>query len=102
MGDAVHVMPPLGAHGGNTALRDAALLAGKLISVQHAGDPIERAISSYQEEMVAADFKEVNSAVTMLRRMTSRNPVTRWAMTSATPWFRSLGKPALITEEEGP
>ena len=99
MGDAVHVMPPLGAHGGNTALRDAALLADTLISALRAGDPIERAISRYQDEMVAADFKEVNDAVTMLRRMTSKNPVTRWAMTSAAPWLRSLGKPALITEE---
>lgn len=100
MGDAVHVMPPLGAHGGNTALRDAALLADKLISALHTGDSIERAIRCYQEEMVAADFKEVNSAVTMLRRMTTKNPVTRWAMMSAVPWFRSLGKPALITEED--
>jgi 2-polyprenyl-6-methoxyphenol hydroxylase-like FAD-dependent oxidoreductase len=100
MGDAVHVMPPLGAHGGNTALCDAALLADKLISALHAGDPIERTIRSYQEEMIAADFKEVDSAVSMLRRMTSKNLVTRWAMTSAVPWLRSLGKPALNAEEE--
>jgi 2-polyprenyl-6-methoxyphenol hydroxylase-like FAD-dependent oxidoreductase len=32
MGDAVHAMPPFGAHGGNTALRDAALLGRKLTS----------------------------------------------------------------------
>ncbi len=100
MGDAIHVMPPLGAHGGNTALRDAALLADKLIRSLRAGDSIERALSCYQEEMVAEDFKEVSSAVAMLRRMTTRNPVTRWAMTSVTPWVRSLGKPTLITEEE--
>lgn len=101
MGDAVHVMPPLGAHGGNTALRDAALLADKLVRAPHPGEPIERAISCYQEEMVAADFKEVNDAVTMLRRMTTKNPVTRWAMSSVVPWLRSLGKPALITEGDG-
>jgi 2-polyprenyl-6-methoxyphenol hydroxylase-like FAD-dependent oxidoreductase len=92
-------MPPLGAHGGNTALRDAALLADNLMSALRSGDPIERAICRYQEEMVATDFKEVDSAVSMLRRMTTTNPVTRWAMTSAMPWLRSLGRPALIAEE---
>lgn len=98
MGDAVHVMPPLGAHGGNTALRDAALLADALISALSADGQVERVIGRYQEEMVTADFKEVKSAVTMLRRMTSRNLVTRWAMTSAVPWLRSLGKPEFIME----
>jgi 2-polyprenyl-6-methoxyphenol hydroxylase-like FAD-dependent oxidoreductase len=101
MGDAVHVMPPLGAHGGNTALRDAALLADTLIGALHSGEPIERAIGRYQEAMVTADFKEVDSAVSMLRRMTSGNPVTRWAMTSAAPWLRSLGNHPLVTAADG-
>jgi 2-polyprenyl-6-methoxyphenol hydroxylase-like FAD-dependent oxidoreductase len=35
MGDAVHVMLPFGAHGGNTALRDAALLSEKLQAAAH-------------------------------------------------------------------
>ena len=52
MGDAVHVMPPFGAHGGNTALRDAALLGHKLVEARANGTPVEEAIDGYQDEMV--------------------------------------------------
>lgn len=68
MGDAVHVMPPFGAHGGNTALRDAALLAGKLT----AGQPLEPAIAAYQEEMIAYAFARSRGSMTMMRRMTAQ------------------------------
>lgn len=89
MGDAVHVMPPLGAHGGNTALRDAALLADKLREAVQTHQPFEQAIQAYQDEMVSYAFKEVDSSTTMLRQMTTRNPIVRWAMLRAIPWVRS-------------
>jgi 2-polyprenyl-6-methoxyphenol hydroxylase-like FAD-dependent oxidoreductase len=90
MGDAVHVMPPTGAHGGNTALRDAALLAEKLQVVAGGSERMEQAIQAYQEEMVAYAFKEVASSTAMLRRSTVRNPLVRFAMLRAVPWVRSL------------
>ncbi|WP_328453204.1 FAD-dependent oxidoreductase [Amycolatopsis sp. NBC_00438] len=46
LGDAIHVMPPSGGVGANTALRDAALLAEGLAS----GDPLT-AIAWYEKEM---------------------------------------------------
>src|SRR5205823_3509056 len=61
LGDAVHAMPPTGAHGANTALRDAALLAGKLQTAVGADTSVEEAITSYQREMLTYAFKEVES-----------------------------------------
>lgn len=98
MGDAVHVMPPLGAHGGNTALRDAALLTEKLSKAISKHQAIEVAIGEYQAEMVAYSFKEVETAKRMLRQSTTRNPVIRLAMTRAIPWVRSVMHPAPLLE----
>lgn len=89
MGDAVHVMPPLGAHGGNTALRDAALLAQKLQDAAQRGTPLEQAIKIYQEEMVVEAFKEVQSSTAMLGRITTKNPLVRWVMLRGAPWLRA-------------
>src|SRR5262249_42331061 len=50
IGDAVHAMPPTGAHGGNTALRDAALLADELLCAARGDRPLETAIGTYQRK----------------------------------------------------
>jgi 2-polyprenyl-6-methoxyphenol hydroxylase-like FAD-dependent oxidoreductase len=96
MGDAVHVMPPTGAHGGNTALRDAALLAETLQDTARRGERLEHAIKTYQEEMLAYAVKEVASSTAMLRRSSMRNPLVRFAMLRAVPWVRSLGGSSLV------
>ena len=90
MGDAVHVMPPTGAHGGNTALRDAALLADRLQAGRRDGASVREAIGEYQREMIAYAFREVENSVAMLRRNNVTNPVARFAMLRVVPWARSL------------
>jgi 2-polyprenyl-6-methoxyphenol hydroxylase-like FAD-dependent oxidoreductase len=74
LGDAVHVMPPTGAHGGNTALRDAALLSEKLQCEARSDAGFANAIQEYQQEMIVYAFKEVESSMAMLRRSTLKNP----------------------------
>jgi 2-polyprenyl-6-methoxyphenol hydroxylase-like FAD-dependent oxidoreductase len=98
MGDAVHVMPPTGSHGGNTALRDAALLAEKLEAAVIQGEAIEKAIGSYQEEMSKYAFREVETSKTMMKRFTIKNPLMRWAMLRAIPWVRSITNKPLTSE----
>lgn len=83
-------MPPTGAHGGNTALRDAALLTTKLREAANNGKPIEWAIGEYQKEMLDYAFKEVRSSMRMLQRSNMSNPVLRFAMLRVVPWLRSL------------
>jgi 2-polyprenyl-6-methoxyphenol hydroxylase-like FAD-dependent oxidoreductase len=100
MGDAVHVMPPTGAHGGNTALRDAALLADKLQNAAVRGERLEQAIETYQEEMVGYAFKEVASSTAMLRWSTMRNPLLRFALLRAVPWVRSFGGSSPLVGED--
>lgn len=87
MGDAVHVMPPTGAHGGNTALRDAATLSTVLKEAFDRKIPLEQAVRTYQERMVAYAFKEVNDATSMLRRGNIKNPIARWFMFRLLPWM---------------
>ncbi|SHE35329.1 2-polyprenyl-6-methoxyphenol hydroxylase [Seinonella peptonophila] len=98
MGDAVHVMPPTGSHGGNTALRDAALLAEKLEAAMIQSESLEKAIGSYQEEMSKYAFREVEASKTMMKRFTVKNPLMRWAMLRAVPWIRSITNKPLTTE----
>jgi 2-polyprenyl-6-methoxyphenol hydroxylase-like FAD-dependent oxidoreductase len=90
MGDAVHVMPPFGAHGGNTALHDAALLAEKLQAAVARDESVEHTLGAYQEEMVAYAFREVEASQQMMRRFTKQNPILRWVMLRVIPWARSL------------
>jgi 2-polyprenyl-6-methoxyphenol hydroxylase-like FAD-dependent oxidoreductase len=90
MGDAVHVMPPFTGQGGNSALRDAALLGERIQHAARQGEPLDQAIRIYQEEMIAYAFPEVDASMKMMRRSTINNAVVRWAMLRAVPWLRSL------------
>ncbi|MFJ4654913.1 FAD-dependent oxidoreductase [Nocardia sp. NPDC088792] len=85
MGDAVHAMPPAGGHGGNTALRDAALLASKLEDAVAHGESLEQALAAYQDEMVPYAFEAVADASKQLRRLQATNPVQRWILLRALP-----------------
>lgn len=98
MGDAVHVMPPTGSHGGNTALRDAALLAEKLEAVVIQNQTLENAVSSYQEEMSKYAFREVEASKVMMKRFTIKNPLINWVMLRAIPWIHSITNKPLTTE----
>jgi 2-polyprenyl-6-methoxyphenol hydroxylase-like FAD-dependent oxidoreductase len=84
MGDAAHVMPPFGAHGGNTALRDAALLAGKLRQAARGG-PAATALAEYQNEMVGYAFEAVDSAAKSMRRLTGGSRPQRWFLLRLLP-----------------
>jgi 2-polyprenyl-6-methoxyphenol hydroxylase-like FAD-dependent oxidoreductase len=90
MSDAVHAMPPTGAHGGNTALRDAALLASTLQRAAQTGTPLQKAVGEYQHGMSSYAFREVRSSVAMLRRTSMTNPLARVLMLQLVPSIRSL------------
>jgi 2-polyprenyl-6-methoxyphenol hydroxylase-like FAD-dependent oxidoreductase len=51
LGDAIHVERPTIFSGANTAMRDAALLAGKLIAVEHGELDLYAAIAQYEDDM---------------------------------------------------
>jgi 2-polyprenyl-6-methoxyphenol hydroxylase-like FAD-dependent oxidoreductase len=82
-------MPPFGAHGGNTALRDAASLGGKLA----AGGSVAAAIAAYQDEMAEYAFRAVDSSARMMRRLTATSGFQTWAMTRVLPRFRPVTVP---------
>jgi len=84
MGDAVHVMPPFGAHGGNTALRDAALLAGKLRQAAPGGSAAT-VLAEYQDEMTGYAFAAVESAAKSMRRLTDSSRLQRWFLLRLLP-----------------
>jgi 2-polyprenyl-6-methoxyphenol hydroxylase-like FAD-dependent oxidoreductase len=89
VGDAVHAMPPFGAHGGNTALRDAALLGGKLAEAGSA----TTAIAAYQDEMAEYAFQAVDKSARMMRRLTATSGFQKWVMTRVLPRFRPVTVP---------
>ncbi|WBB50359.1 FAD-dependent monooxygenase [Verrucosispora sp. WMMA2044] len=93
MGDAVHAMPPFGAHGGNTALRDAALLGRRLVEVRTSGTPVEKAIASYQNEMVPYAFRAVDTAARLMRRFTGGAAAPHWVLTRLLPRLHPVTVP---------
>ncbi len=60
-------MPPAGAHGANTALRDAATLAHHLDSAISADTPLHAAVSAYEAELLSYAFEAVRDAVTSMK-----------------------------------
>ncbi|WP_438484855.1 FAD-dependent oxidoreductase [Streptomyces sp. S186] len=58
LGDAIHPMSPAGGTGANTALRDAAVLADKLTTVQHPAGLVA-AVAAYETEMRRYGFAAV-------------------------------------------
>jgi 2-polyprenyl-6-methoxyphenol hydroxylase-like FAD-dependent oxidoreductase len=65
LGDAVHTMPPTGGVGANTALRDAATLAGELLS----GESLIDAVAAYERVMLPRGFDTVDSSLRMAEQM---------------------------------
>lgn len=84
MGDAVHLMPPTGSHGGNNALRDAALLGRALQEAAQGAIPVGDALARYQQEMLAYSSREVRAALRMLRLSLTRNPLIRVPLLKST------------------
>ena len=93
MGDAVHAMPPFGAHGGNTALRDAAVLGGKVVDAHTNGGSVESAILAYRNEMVPYAFTAVDAAAGMMRRLTGSGRFPRWVLTRVLPRLHKVTVP---------
>jgi 2-polyprenyl-6-methoxyphenol hydroxylase-like FAD-dependent oxidoreductase len=54
LGDAIHATSPAGGSGANAALRDAALLAGRLGLAARGHLPVSQAIAEYEREMTSA------------------------------------------------
>src|SRR5437867_1184080 len=85
MGDAVHLMPPTGSHGGNNALRDAALLGRARQEAAQGAIPVGDALARYQQEMLAYSSREVRAALRMLRLSLTRNPLIRVPLLKVLP-----------------
>lgn len=74
IGDAMHTMPPFGANGANTALRDSDLLTRRLGAVSD-GVPAAQALQEYESEMRAYANEVVRSSTQMMASMTRENPL---------------------------
>lgn len=70
LGDAVHLMPPTGGVGANTALRDASGLSRALASVDRGERSLVDAVTDYQTDMV----RYATAAVQMSLK------IARWSM----------------------
>jgi len=65
LGDAIHTMPPTGGVGANTALQDAASLAGALLGRTSLVD----AVGAYERDMLPRGFATVDASLRMAGRM---------------------------------
>ena len=85
LGDAIHLMPPVGGLGGNTALRDAHLLTRQLAAVHRGERDLIPAIGAYEAELRTYGPAAVARAVTDAEQALSGTPATALGVRS---WFR--------------
>jgi 2-polyprenyl-6-methoxyphenol hydroxylase-like FAD-dependent oxidoreductase len=69
LGDAIHTMPPFGGVGANTALQDAATLAGELLSAARGDKPLLEAVAGYERIMLPRGFDTVDSSLQLAAQM---------------------------------
>ncbi|HEY0816577.1 MAG TPA: NAD(P)/FAD-dependent oxidoreductase [Pseudonocardia sp.] len=78
LGDAIHNMTPVGGLGANTALRDAAALATRLVAVRD-GAPVLPAIAAYETQMRDWGYAAVRASSGNARRAVTSNSIARRA-----------------------
>ena len=77
LGDAIHAMTPLQGLGGNTALRDAALLGRRLIEANRGERELLAALQMYEEAMSGYAFEAVRRSRRIGELAVSDDPVGR-------------------------
>jgi 2-polyprenyl-6-methoxyphenol hydroxylase-like FAD-dependent oxidoreductase len=85
LGDAIHTMPATGGLGGNTALRDARLLARELTAADRGGRQLLDAVAAYEAEMRQHGYAAVRAALHTRDRMLAHDRFGAFAMRT---WFR--------------
>ena len=85
LGDAIHLMPPVGGLGGNTALRDAHLLTRQLTAAHRDERDLRSAIGAYEADMREYGPAAVRRAVADAEQVLTGGPITALGARS---WFR--------------
>jgi 2-polyprenyl-6-methoxyphenol hydroxylase-like FAD-dependent oxidoreductase len=83
LGDAIHTMPPLQGLGGNTALRDAAVLAHHLIEVDRGRADLRAAMRAYESAMLDYGFDAVRRSNQVSDGVASTSRIGRFAFRTA-------------------
>ena len=93
LGDAIHTMTPLQGLGGNTALRDAALLCQQLVEADRGVIELHTAIGAYESAMRQYGFEAVQRSLDISNAVASTNTFGRVAfrtvlrVANTQPWL---------------
>lgn len=93
LGDAVHVMPPTGGLGANSALRDAHRLTRALASVAEGREELVPAVAAYETDMRDHGYAAVRGALEVRDRLIARGVLPTLAMRT---WFRLCRRSATL------
>ncbi|WP_280331568.1 FAD-dependent oxidoreductase [Nocardia wallacei] len=74
LGDAIHTMPPTGGAGANTALRDAATLAGELLAAARGEQSPTEAVAAYETVMLPRGFDTIDASLRMADQLFGAQP----------------------------
>ena len=69
LGDAIHAMPPTAGAGANTALADAATLAGEILAAARGEKSFTEAVAGYQAVMLPRGFEAVDHSRRLAAQM---------------------------------